>query len=120
VCGDGYCDPSVGEDCLSCPSDCNGKQGGKPSSRYCCGDGAGENPLDCSDPRCTADGNTCGTGATSYCCGDGICEGPEDSFDCEVDCGPPSGCAPSGQACADDAECCSGKCKGKRGSQTCQ
>ena len=31
------CDP--GEDCNSCASDCDGKSNGKPSGRFCCGDG---------------------------------------------------------------------------------
>jgi hypothetical protein len=48
-----------GEDCLSCPDDCNGDQGGNPGNRYCCGDGDGEGPVGCGDPRCTANGNTC-------------------------------------------------------------
>ena len=39
-CGDGTCAP--GEDCLSCPGDCAGVTGGKPSGRYCCGNGAQE------------------------------------------------------------------------------
>lgn len=34
-CGDGNCDPE--EDCESCSSDCEGRQTGKPSERYCCG-----------------------------------------------------------------------------------
>ena len=37
LCGDGTC--GAGEDCLSCPGDCAGQTGGKPASRYCCGDG---------------------------------------------------------------------------------
>jgi hypothetical protein len=38
----GVCDP--GEDCLSCASDCAGVTGGKPASRYCCGNGIQEGP----------------------------------------------------------------------------
>ena len=34
---DSICDP--GEDCTTCASDCAGRTGGKPSNRYCCGDG---------------------------------------------------------------------------------
>lgn len=34
---DGVCDP--GEDCSSCSNDCSGRTKGKPSNRYCCGDG---------------------------------------------------------------------------------
>ena len=53
TCGNGVC--GAGEDCLSCPGDCPGKRNGKPSSRYCCGNGVcepwGEDsancPLDC-------------------------------------------------------------------------
>jgi hypothetical protein len=39
---DGVCDP--GEDCLNCASDCAGVTGGKPSGRYCCGNGTQEAP----------------------------------------------------------------------------
>jgi len=59
VCFDTVCETLGGEDCLSCPFDCNGIQSGDPGSRYCCGDGDGENPVPCSDPRCTANGNLC-------------------------------------------------------------
>ncbi len=38
---DGICE--VGEDCRSCGSDCAGKDNGKPSGRYCCGDGIAQN-----------------------------------------------------------------------------
>ena len=58
-CGNNVCEISGGEDCLSCPQDCNGVQSGSPKNQYCCGDGAGTNPVNCSDPRCTANGNTC-------------------------------------------------------------
>jgi hypothetical protein len=34
---DGICEP--GEDCQGCGGDCAGKQNGKPSGRFCCGDG---------------------------------------------------------------------------------
>ena len=92
-CGNGVCEPPLGEDCLSCPSDCRGKQVGTPTRQYCCGDGDGTNPVDCTDPRCTEDGFACSnTPADPYCCGDLICEGAEDGFNCEVDCGPPPYC----------------------------
>ncbi len=58
-CGNHICELSAGEDCLSCPTDCNGVQSGNPNKQYCCGDGEGNNPVNCSDPRCTASGNTC-------------------------------------------------------------
>jgi len=37
VCGNGTCD--LGEDCNSCPADCASRVNGKPSNRYCCGNG---------------------------------------------------------------------------------
>jgi len=36
----GTCEP--GENCNNCPADCSGKTGGKPSGRYCCGNGIQE------------------------------------------------------------------------------
>lgn len=37
---DGTCD--LGENCNTCPNDCEGRSGGKPSNRYCCGDGVAD------------------------------------------------------------------------------
>ena len=37
---DGTCDP--GEDCQNCGNDCAGRQNGRPSNRYCCGNGIEE------------------------------------------------------------------------------
>ncbi|MBW8001798.1 MAG: glycoside hydrolase family 16 protein [Planctomycetes bacterium] len=48
---DGVCDP--GEDCDSCPNDCDSVTGGNPANRYCCGNGVVEGPE--GDGRC--DGN---------------------------------------------------------------
>jgi hypothetical protein len=42
VCGNGTCEP--GEDCNSCSADCDGKQNGPPSGRFCCGNGIPEGP----------------------------------------------------------------------------
>lgn len=39
---DGICQP--GEDCNNCANDCDSKRTGKPSSRYCCGNGIQEEP----------------------------------------------------------------------------
>ena len=55
----GICEPNLGEDCLSCADDCNGKQNQKPAGRFCCGDGDGENPVDCTDSRCTQGAYVC-------------------------------------------------------------
>jgi len=59
VCGDGVCQPYIGEDCLSCPADCRGSQTGPVSQRYCCGDGAGVNPVGCHNYRCESNGFDC-------------------------------------------------------------
>ncbi len=58
ACGNGICEIASGEDCLSCAQDCNGQQSGPPSERFCCGD-AGQQPVGCSDPRCSASGFQC-------------------------------------------------------------
>ncbi|HKQ63256.1 MAG TPA: hypothetical protein VJS92_18350 [Candidatus Polarisedimenticolaceae bacterium] len=89
VCGNGICEPSVGEDCLSCGTDCRGVQGGTPANRFCCGDGAGQNPVGCADARCSQSGFTC-SNVVSICCGDGSCQGAENRCNCRQDCGQPS------------------------------
>ncbi len=58
-CGNTICEPAAGEDCVSCPADCDGIQSGNPNLKFCCGDGDGDNPVDCSDPRCNDGGMTC-------------------------------------------------------------
>jgi len=115
-CGDNVCEPGLGEDCLSCASDCNGTQSGNPNNRYCCGDGDGAGPVDCSDNRCTGSGNSCGTNALQVCCGDAVCDLGEDSCICSADCGAPplseSICNDAfdqdcdGQVDCDDLDCC--------------
>ena len=90
VCGDGVCETADGEDCLTCPDDCSGVQNGTPGDRYCCGGGtAGQNPVGCSDPRCTALGKICEVDPVLvFCCGDGTCEGGETIVECARDCTP--------------------------------
>ena len=105
VCGNGVCEAGDGEDCVSCAADCNGRQSGKPADRFCCGDGDGQNPVACSDSRCSSGGFICTDvpqPPASYCCGDFACEGLEDRCSCAVDCGPP----PASEAgfCADQAD----------------
>jgi sialate O-acetylesterase len=51
ACGDDVCGES--EDCNSCPEDCESRTTGKPTNRYCCGNGILEGPE--GDGRC--DGN---------------------------------------------------------------
>jgi hypothetical protein len=81
VCGDGVCQAGNGETCISCPTDCNGRQGGKPSGRFCCGFG-GTSPVGCDAALCGA----CTTQNLTACCGDGVCSGGETTATCDRDC----------------------------------
>jgi len=88
VCGNSRCETKNGENCLTCPSDCHGKQDGKKKDRWCCGDGAGQGPIGCNDPRCNSNQDICTTVFTvNTCCGDGSCDGNEGACDCRKDCG---------------------------------
>ena len=117
-CGNGVCEAGDGEDCLSCAADCSGKQNGRPSGRFCCGDGDGQNPIQCTtndETQCNSGGFSCTNIPVqpgSYYCGDSACEGDETSSNCEVDCEPPPPCLSRNDACSQNSECCSGKCKG--------
>ena len=105
-CGNGICEAGNGENCVSCPSDCNGIQNGNPSGRFCCGDGGGANPLSCSNSLCTQGSFECMETANSgSCCGDLTCEGIENSASCEIDCGPAPYCGDS--VCDADEDSCS-------------
>lgn len=118
VCGNGVCEAGNGENCLTCPSDCRGTQNGKPSGRFCCGDGGGANPVGCTDARCISSGFQCTTvpGAPS-CCGDGSCSGIENGYNCEVDCGPPPFCGDGACNAAEDSCICPGDCGAPPGSE---
>ena len=91
-CGNDVCETADGEDCESCPDDCNGKSNGNPNLRYCCSDGTGvQYAVPCAEPRCTGDGNTCTTNPSPLsCCGDATCEGQETLATCFPDCAPPA------------------------------
>jgi hypothetical protein len=105
TCGNGICEAADGEDCVSCPSDCAGKIGGKPSSRFCCGDGDGPNPVSCGDNRCSSGGFQCSAIASAgSCCGDGACDGFEDGSTCSLDCGAPPSCG-DGICNGDETSC---------------
>ncbi len=109
-CGDGVCSVDEGEDCLSCAVDCAGRQGGRPAGRFCCGYG-GEGAVGCADARCAADGFACQTGPVdAWCCGDGTCSGGEDGSLCEVDCGAaPPPPPPPPPTCDGDGVCEAGE-----------
>ena len=88
-CGNGVCETADGENCVNCSADCNGTQGGRPSNRFCCGDGGGTNPVDCSDARCTTGGFSCTNQPAnpgSFCCGDLVCDSGESCATCALDC----------------------------------
>jgi hypothetical protein len=138
-CGDGTCDP--GEDCISCETDCNGLQTGKPSNRFCCGDSVCEGPED--ESSCAVDCPTACVPSTEIC-NDGIdndCDGLTDGADSdcstctptetpEVSCsdgvdndcdGLTDGadsdcqiCLPKNAVCTNNGQCCSLVC-GKNG-----
>lgn len=154
VCGNGICEAGNGENCVSCAADCNGRQNGKPADQFCCGDGGGNNPVPCGDPRCTESGLTCTDVPAvpgTFCCGLFGCESGESCANCALDCaGPaelcadgtdndcdgdvdcldaeclsdpacdPGDCGLAGGPCAADADCCSEKCRGPSGNQTCR
>lgn len=145
ACGDGLCSAADGENCVNCPSDCNGEQKGKPANRFCCGSGDGQNPVPCSDPRCTTAGFSCSDiPFQPWCCGDGVCDfgescaadglqaelcsgGGDEDCDAAIDCAdsdcandPACVCHVQGAACSNDKECCSGRCRGRTGAQTCR
>lgn len=120
VCGNGLCEVGDGEDCVNCAQDCNGVQGGKPSNRFCCGNG-GSNPVGCGDSACTTGGFSCteipqGSGGGT-CCGDLICQDPEDSLNCALDCGAPAICG-DGTCDAGESACsCAADCGTPPGSE---
>jgi hypothetical protein len=115
TCGNGVCEAGNGEDCLSCAADCNGVQGGKPSSRFCCGDGAGVNPVGCADSRCAAGGKSCTTtpvAPSPFCCGDATCSPGEGCSTCALDCAGPVEICGNGldDNCSGLADCADGVC----------
>ncbi|MEE2775308.1 MAG: hypothetical protein VYE73_00865, partial [Acidobacteriota bacterium] len=130
-CGNGICEAADGEDCITCAADCRGKQNGKPSRRYCCGDGngAGDGPVACGDnTNCASDGWQCTENPVAAYCLAGLCS---DGLDCDgqIDCsnnadcgGDPAcdACVQLGDGCSDDADCCSQKCKDKPGAKLCK
>jgi hypothetical protein len=98
-CGDAICEG--GENVDNCPIDCD----------FVCGDGtcdAGEDSCNCPDD--------CGLPpGTETSCTDGFDNDCDGFVDCDdVDCGTDpacaSSCAPRGELCATDGECCSNRC----------
>jgi hypothetical protein len=139
ACGDGTC--GAGEDSCSCPSDC----GAAPTSETSCSDGIDNDCdgfVDCDDADCGSD-----PACAAPFCGDLVCDAGEDQCNCAIDCGsPPStetqcsdgvdndcdglvdgddpdcqlSCGDVGSSCTTDSDCCSNKCRGRPGAQTCK
>jgi spore coat protein A len=93
LCGNGLCEIGDGENFDNCSLDCAGKE--KGNGAFACGNPAGGDYVDCSDPRCT-DNYFCRTmERVPACCGDSLCEGQETAANCANDCAgaPGGGCA---------------------------
>jgi spore coat protein A len=93
LCGNGLCEAGDGENCITCPDDCAGKQKGSMSRQFCCGAPGGNNNIGCgddvNDDRCIDSGAElfCRVAPrVSACCGDMLCEGAETEIDCALDC----------------------------------
>jgi subtilisin family serine protease len=108
LCGNGICEAADGESCVTCPADCAGVQNGRPTNRFCCGDGNGQNPVGCSDARCSSGGLVCSDAAAApSCCGDAVCGGGETSLICAIDC---PGCGDGICDAGEDQCLCSSDC----------
>jgi hypothetical protein len=108
VCGNGICETADGEDCRSCSADCNGLTSGPKPYRFCCGA-----DIDCSDSRCAEGGLQCTSVPASgdpFCCGDGACEGDENSLNCELDCGEAPFCGDGTCGAGEDPCVCPEDC----------
>ena len=93
-CGNGACEPGIGENCTTCPVDCPCADGEACVDGACiqvCGNGVcepgiGENcatcPLDCP----CAGGEECVGGACLALCGNGTCDPGENGCSCPEDC----------------------------------
>ena len=91
--GNGLCEAGDGENCITAPEDCAGKQNGAASKQFCCGAPGGTNNIGCGND---ADDDHCiDASAYLFCrvaarapaaCGDRLCEGAETVDNCAVDC----------------------------------
>ena len=108
-CGDGVCGGD--EDGFVCERDC-----GPPAV---CGDAT----CQASEDTCSCPGDCGNPPATETACADGADEDCDGATDCaDADCSGTAACScgQPGDACGAGADCCSGRCKGKRGAKTCR
>ena len=63
-CGNGLCEVGDGEDCVTCPQDCAGRQRGNQNNQWCCGNG-GTGPIGCGDD---ANDNRCIDASAGLAC----------------------------------------------------
>jgi len=106
LCGNKLCEIGDGEDFLTCPEDCNGRDKGK--KRFNCGSDDPNDPgYNCGfaadgytvlDDRCITNDYFCRVAPrVAACCGDRLCEGQETETSCAIDCAPPPpACEPTG------------------------
>ncbi|RMG44488.1 MAG: serine protease [Acidobacteria bacterium] len=113
-CGDGVCEGS--EDSNNCSVDCG-------TAPYC-GDGlcsGGENECNCSadcgtPPASEVPGQTCSDKIDNDCDGKTDCQ----DGDCASDASCAGGsCLPKGKSCSSNSDCCSNKCRKKKGKKVC-
>jgi subtilisin family serine protease len=119
-CSDGVdndCDGLTDADDPDCAPSCTITEDPEVS----CGDGVDndcDGLTDADDPDCAPSCTI--TEDPEVSCGDGVdndCDGLTDADD--PDCGGAE-CLPAGSSCGSDAECCSGKCRGRPGRQDCK
>lgn len=111
----------------SCCGDalCSGVENGNNCELDC---GLPPQPPVCGDSVCTADEDSCSCAVDCGAPPAEVCDdGLDNDCDQAVDCGdsncassPSCSCGQGGANCASNADCCSFKCRGKGGSQTCR
>jgi len=102
--------------------------GGCTPSAEVCTDGDDndcDGDVDCDDADCSGDPACASCNPSPEVCTDGQDNDCDDAVDCDdSDCsGDPacaSSCGPVGDSCSSNSDCCSNKCRGRRGNKTCR
>jgi hypothetical protein len=93
ICGNSVCEPTKGEDCSTCPTDCGCGTGYNCSIEGVC---VAEKVVSCSTTNPCSKSQTCVNGiCLSGFCGDEICNSWETCSTCTEDCGGCSSCLDS-------------------------